>query len=244
MPTTPSTYPSTAQIEDDHFPTDFEFTLNDHDTDEGHSHDATTTYPSLDASARGTTPNAGGTAAAAAAATSPTDDDEAADGPKKDDSMFECNICLDTAKEAVVSMCGHLFCWPCLHQWLETRPTRQLCPVCKAAISREKVIPLYGRGSTTQEDPRSKVPPRPAGQRTEPEPHAAFQGFGFGDGGFQMSLGIGAFPFGIFTSTFNFGTNLRTQNANTTIHMEDEQFLSKAFLWVTIIFLGWLIFVA
>lgn len=75
-------------------------------------------------------------------------------GAKKDDSMFECNICLDTAKEAVVSMCGHLFCWPCLHQWLETRPTRQLCPVCKAAISKEKVIPLYGRGSTKEEDPR------------------------------------------------------------------------------------------
>lgn len=28
---------------------------------------------------------------------------------KKDDNMFECNICLDTAKDAVVSMCGHLF---------------------------------------------------------------------------------------------------------------------------------------
>lgn len=77
-----------------------------------------------------------------------------ANNTKKDDSMFECNICLDTAKEAVVSMCGHLFCWPCLHQWLETRPTRQLCPVCKAAISKEKVIPLYGRGSTKEEDPR------------------------------------------------------------------------------------------
>lgn len=74
-------------------------------------------------------------------------------GSRKDESMFECNICLDTAKEAVVSMCGHLFCWPCLHQWLETRPTRQLCPVCKAAISKDKVIPLYGRGSST-EDPR------------------------------------------------------------------------------------------
>lgn len=59
---------------------------------------------------------------------------------------------------------------------------------------------------------RSKVPPRPAGQRTEPEPNTTFQGFGFGDGGFQMSLGIGAFPFGIFTSTFNFGTNLRSQS--------------------------------
>lgn len=77
-----------------------------------------------------------------------------ADDDKKDESIFECNICLDTAKDAVVSMCGHLFCWPCLHQWLETRPSRQLCPVCKAAISKEKVIPLYGRGSTNQEDPR------------------------------------------------------------------------------------------
>jgi hypothetical protein len=41
---------------------------------------------------------------------------------KKDDSNFECNICLETAKDAVVSMCGHLFCWPCLHQWLGKRP--------------------------------------------------------------------------------------------------------------------------
>lgn len=73
---------------------------------------------------------------------------------KKDESIFECNICLDTAMSAVVSLCGHLFCWPCLHQWLETRPTRQLCPVCKASISKDKVIPLYGRGSTNQEDPR------------------------------------------------------------------------------------------
>lgn len=39
-------------------------------------------------------------------------------------------------------------------QWLEMRPSRQQCPVCKAGISREKVIPLYGRGSASQEDPR------------------------------------------------------------------------------------------
>ncbi|KAL6418222.1 hypothetical protein ACFW04_012260 [Cataglyphis niger] len=77
-----------------------------------------------------------------------------AEEKEKDDRMFECNICLDTAKDAVVSMCGHLFCWPCLHQWLETRPARQVCPVCKAAISKDKVIPLYGRGATKHEDPR------------------------------------------------------------------------------------------
>lgn len=137
----------------------------------------------------------GATAGAAAAA------DE--DAEKKDDSAYECNICLDTAKDAVVSMCGHLFCWPCLHQWLETRPRRQLCPVCKAAVSKEKVIPLYGRGSTNQQDPRTKVPPRPAGQRTEPEP-GGFQGFGLMDGGFHMSFGIGAFPLGYLSSSFNF----------------------------------------
>lgn len=159
---------------------------------------------------------------------------------KKDDSMFECNICLDTAKDAVVSICGHLFCWPCLHQWLETRPTRQLCPVCKAAISKEKVIPLYGRGSTKQEDPRTKVPPRPAGQRTEPEPAQGFQGFGFGDGGFHMSFGIGTFPLGFFTS-LNITDPRPNPAPRGTSSFEEEQFLSKVFIWVAIVFSVWLL---
>ncbi|XP_013182203.1 PREDICTED: E3 ubiquitin-protein ligase RNF185-like [Papilio xuthus] len=142
------------------------------------------------------------TSEAQASASAPGGDGSEDD--KRDERMLECNICLDTARDAVVSMCGHLFCWPCLHQWLETRPSRQVCPVCKAAISRDKVIPLYGRGNTKQEDPRNKVPPRPAGQRSEPESAGGFPGFGFGEG-FHMSFGIGAFPFGVFTSTFNFG---------------------------------------
>lgn len=118
---------------------------------------------------------------------------------------FECNICLDVAKDAVVSMCGHLFCWPCLHQWLETRPNQQLCPVCKSAISSEKVIPLYGRGGNDS-DPRQKVPPRPRGQRTE-EPNHSFPNFHWGgeggQGGVQFSLGIGVFPLAFMASIFN-----------------------------------------
>ena len=82
-------------------------------------------------------------------------------------SFFECNICLEQAKDAVVSKCGHLFCWPCLHQWLETRPNIQTCPVCKSSISRDSVTPIYGRNCTDKKDPRDKVPPRPQGQRTE-----------------------------------------------------------------------------
>ncbi|GFS29998.1 e3 ubiquitin-protein ligase RNF185, partial [Trichonephila inaurata madagascariensis] len=159
-----------------------------------------------------------------------------AEDPSAQEGTFECNICLDTAKDAVISYCGHLFCWPCLHRWLETRPTRQVCPVCKAAISKDKVIPLYGRGGS-QQDPRDKLPPRPPGQRTEPENSAgAFPGFGFGDGGFHMSFGIGAFPFGIFTSSFNLGDN-RPQPAPGTAEFEEDLFLSKVFLYVAIAFI-------
>lgn len=156
---------------------------------------------------------------------------------KEDESMYECNICLDPAKNAVVSMCGHLFCWPCLHQWLEIRPSRKLCPVCKAAIDKDKVIPLYGRNSSKQEDPREKLPPRPQGQRTEPE-STGFSGFGFGDGGFHMSFGIGAFPFGFFASTFNFGDQQRgggINNRPNATQYENEQTLSKFFLYLALL---------
>jgi E3 ubiquitin-protein ligase RNF5 len=31
--------------------------------------------------------------------------------------VFECNICLELASEPVVTLCGHLYCWPCLYRW-------------------------------------------------------------------------------------------------------------------------------
>lgn len=125
-----------------------------------------------------------------------------------DDSVFECNICLDTARDAVVSLCGHLFCWPCLYQWLYgtdgTHQTHKTCPVCKSAISRDKTIPIYGRGGdqTNRQDPRDKLPARPPGQRTEVPnsahhqfPYGTFPHvFGFGDGSLNMSIGFG-YPF-------------------------------------------------
>lgn len=126
-----------------------------------------------------------------------------------------------------------------------------------------------------------QVPPRPAGQRTEPENNSGFPGFGFGEG-FHMSFGIGAFPFGVFTSSFNFGdprpsagelhlplilqcfswwrnyffpctrpsdpmviepsrVALPVAPRGTAQH-EEEQFLSKIFLWVAILFVLWLVF--
>src|SRR5579862_5295617 len=33
-------------------------------------------------------------------------------------AQFECNICFDAARDPVVTQCGHLYCWPCLHRVL------------------------------------------------------------------------------------------------------------------------------
>uniref|UniRef100_A0A3B4B8B0 E3 ubiquitin-protein ligase RNF185 n=1 Tax=Periophthalmus magnuspinnatus TaxID=409849 RepID=A0A3B4B8B0_9GOBI len=180
---------------------------------------------------------------ATSSAENTTSSSSAADSGNQD-STFECNICLDTAKDAVISLCGHLF-WSELQFnsscWLETRPTRQVCPVCKAGISRDKVIPLYGRGSTGQQDPRERTPPRPQGQRPEPENRGGFQGFGFGDGGFQMSFGIGAFPFGIFATAFNINDGRPPPAAPGTPQHLDEQFLSRLFLFVALVIMFWLL---
>ncbi|KAK1423374.1 hypothetical protein QVD17_18675 [Tagetes erecta] len=134
------------------------------------------------------------------------------DGGSNDAGDFECNICFELAEDPIVTLCGHLFCWPCLYKWLHIHSHSHECPVCKALIQEEKLIPLYGRGKT-QTDPRSKpipdleIPHRPAGQRpaTAPAPDTNnFLNFGFGGfapmasarfGNFAVSSGIGGlFP--------------------------------------------------
>ncbi|KAF6027946.1 RNF185 [Bugula neritina] len=152
---------------------------------------------------------------------------------------YDCNICLDIAKDTVVTFCGHLFCWPCLHQWLSTRPDRQMCPVCKAGISKEKVIPIYGRGSTDNKDPREKLPPRPSAQRSEPENNSSFGNFNMGN--LQFSFGIGAFPFTFFASNFNLGDARPGNPSAGTQQHQEERVLSQIFLFVAMFFAIWLI---
>lgn len=113
-----------------------------------------------------------------------------------DAANFECNICFELAQDPIITLCGHLFCWPCLYKWLHFHSQSRECPVCKALVEEEKLVPLYGRGKSST-DPRSKsipgdnIPHRPAGQRPETAPppetnHFHQHGFGFmgGLGGF------------------------------------------------------------
>lgn len=73
---------------------------------------------------------------------------------------------------------------------------------------------------------RNNVPPRPAGQRSEPEANVGFPGFGFGDGSY-MSFGIGTFPFAFFTSTFNFGET-RPGAGNTCYMFKGKNIIAKS----------------
>jgi len=89
---------------------------------------------------------------------------------------FDCNICLDFAREPVVTLCGHLYCWHCIYKWLHVQSAslasdeHPQCPVCKADISHTTMVPLYGRGQTLAEaEVEGKaphqdrvIPPRPA----------------------------------------------------------------------------------
>ncbi|XP_004485777.1 E3 ubiquitin-protein ligase RMA1H1-like [Cicer arietinum] len=87
---------------------------------------------------------------------------------------FDCNICLDFAHDPIVTLCGHLYCWPCIYKWLHVQSDDSLgadehpqCPVCKDVISHTTMIPLYGRGGQAPPSGKSSccddtfVPPRP-----------------------------------------------------------------------------------
>ena len=174
--------------------------------------------------------------------TQQSEQDESADDP------WSCNICLDAVKDPVVTQCGHLYCWPCLFRWLSTR--KQTCPVCKAAVSRENVIPIFLGGS--EQDPRtterdvvgtrtseeeSSTPARPAGQRPDPvEMAAATLQANTEFGGVSFNGNFGFFP-SLFGLQFQ---NFLPVSAGTgqTAAEQHEAFLSK-----TLVGLGSVVFV-
>lgn len=166
-------------------------------------------------------------------AASPGRDDE-----EFDSSTYECNICYDVASEPVVTLCGHLYCWPCLYRWMQVQSACKVCPVCKAGIEEGKVIPIYGRGGP-QEDPRGKqrtaskdhhhgnsddVPRRPAGQRVAPtNRNAAAQHTG--NVNLQPGLGIIPMLFGLNNSSGNGG-----YSEPLTPEQQHQAFLSRLLL--------------
>ncbi|KAG9098758.1 hypothetical protein FS749_003051 [Ceratobasidium sp. UAMH 11750] len=51
-----------------------------------------------------------------------------------------CPICLELAAGATSTLCGHVFCAPCIQNALRIR---QVCPVCKRPIGQYSTHPIY-----------------------------------------------------------------------------------------------------
>ncbi|KAF8051271.1 hypothetical protein N665_1756s0011 [Sinapis alba] len=102
-------------------------------------------------------------------------------GQANESGCFDCNICLDTALDPVVTLCGHLFCWPCIYKWLHVQLSslsidhhhqnnnNNNCPVCKSNIAVTSLVPLYGRGVSSfnsKEQDSTQIPRRPSPSTT------------------------------------------------------------------------------
>ena len=96
--------------------------------------------------------------------------DDVEKGSGNDGRFFDCNICLDIARDPVVTCCGHLYCWPCLYRWLHVHSDAKECPVCKGEVTFKSVTPIYGRANNVcepEEDSSLKIPHRPQARRVE-----------------------------------------------------------------------------
>lgn len=114
-------------------------------------------------------------------------------------SLYDCNICLTTARNSVISPCGHLFCWSCLHMWMLTPcERRKMCPVCGTSLSKGELIPLYGR-NTVFRDESDVIAPRPSAQRIEPSPAYSPLTFNY-IFGFPISIVVDDIPMDLIES--------------------------------------------
>ena len=57
-------------------------------------------------------------------------------------ATLTCRICLDDATQAVVTPCGHVFCWACLYRWL-SHSGKDSCPLCNGYVEPSGSCLLY-----------------------------------------------------------------------------------------------------
>lgn len=87
--------------------------------------------------------------------------------------FFDCNICLDMARDPVLTCCGHLFCWSCFYQLPYAYCNVKECPACNGEVTDASIIPIYGNGNSNDlqklksKESGLKVPPRPLARRIE-----------------------------------------------------------------------------
>ena len=115
---------------------------------------------------------------------------------KQSGNNFECTICLETAKEPVLTKCGHMYCWPCIYNWLDSKGGKAKCPNCKNLITKDDLIPVYSNDENKDNTNRFKnIPKRPKAERNpnsdNDNTRNGFSNFSFNFGGFFPFMGMG-----------------------------------------------------
>ncbi|XP_076439578.1 peroxisome biogenesis factor 10-like [Babylonia areolata] len=51
----------------------------------------------------------------------------------------KCSLCLGPRRRSTLTMCGHLFCWDCIHQWCREKAE---CPLCREQFPPHRLVAL------------------------------------------------------------------------------------------------------
>ena len=66
-------------------------------------------------------------------------DNEKVMGWIKGKQQRKCTLCLEELKDPSAVLCGHVFCWACIGDWVREKPE---CPLCRREAMVQHILPL------------------------------------------------------------------------------------------------------